>query len=310
MPVDPHIAPLLEVLASVPPMSAGTPEEAREAFRRLTVDGRTPASVVPVRSVEETTVSGPEGDLPARVYRPDVEGPMPTVVLFHGGGWVIGDLDTHDNTARSICRDCEAVVVSVAYRLAPEAPFPAAVDDAVAATRWVGERLADLGGDDRLAVAGDSAGGNLAAVVTQQLRDTGGPALCAQLLIYPGTDITGDYPSRTENAEGYFLDLPTMGWFLESYAPDAAVYDDPRISPLRHPDLSGLPPAVVVTGEYDPLRDEGEAYAAALGDAGVEVEVRRFDGMIHGFLDMGAYSPGAQAAIDETLALFAKVLSR
>lgn len=310
MPVDPHIAPLLEVLATVPPMSAGTPEEARDAFRRLTVEGRPAEAVVPVHSVEELRIPGPEGDLPARVYRPDAEGPVPTVVLFHGGGWVIGDLDTHDNTARSICRDCQAVVVSVAYRLAPEAPFPAAVDDAVAATRWAGERLADLGGDHRLAVAGDSAGGNLAAVVAQQLRDSDGPALCAQLLVYPGTDVPGDYPSRTENAEGYFLDLDTMAWFLGHYAPDASVYGDPRVSPMRHPDLVGLPPAVVVTAELDPLRDEGEAFAGRLSEAGVPVEVRRFDGMIHGFLDMGAYSPGAQAAIDETLALFAKVLAR
>ena len=309
MPVDPHIAPLLELLKTVPSMSEGSPEEAREAFRQLTVGGRQAENVVPVRSVEDLTIPGPAGDLGARVYRPEVEGPVPTVMLFHGGGWVIGDLDTHDNTARSICRDCSAVVVSVDYRLAPESPFPAAVDDAVAATRWVAERLTDFGGDDRLAVAGDSAGGNLAAVVSQQLRDTGGPELVAQFLVYPATDVTGDYASRTENAEGYFLDLPTMAWFMEHYAADAAAHEDPRISPLRHPDLAGLPPAVIVTAEYDPLRDEGEAYAAALSEAGVPVEVRRFDGMIHGFFDMGAYSPGAQAAVDESCATFAKVLA-
>ncbi len=309
MPVDPHIAPLLELLETVPPMSEGSPEAAREAFRQLTVAGRQAEQVVPVRSVEDLTIPGPAGDLGARVYRPESEGAVPTVVLFHGGGWVIGDLDTHDNMARSICRDCSAVVVSVDYRLAPEAPFPAAVDDAVAATRWVGERLTDFGGDERLAVAGDSAGGNLAAVVAQQLRDSGGPELAAQFLVYPATDVTGDYASRTENAEGYFLDLPTMAWFIEHYAADAAAHEDPRISPLRHPDLAGLPPAVVVTAEYDPLRDEGEAYAAKLSEAGVPVEVRRFDGMIHGFFDMGAYSPGAQAAIDESCAAFAKVLA-
>ncbi|HET7533814.1 MAG TPA: alpha/beta hydrolase [Nocardioidaceae bacterium] len=309
MPVDPHIAPLLELLKSVPPMHEGSPEAAREAFRQLAVGGRRPDQVVPVASVEHVAIPGPAGDIGARVYRPETAGPAPTVVLFHGGGFVIGDLDTHDNMARTICRDCSAVVVSVDYRLAPEAQFPAAVEDAVAATRWAASRREELGGDDRLAVAGDSAGGNLAAVVAQQLRDSGGPALAGQLLVYPATDVTGDYPSRTENAEGYFLDLPTMVWFIQHYAADAAVHQDPRLSPLRHTDLSGLPPAVVVTAEYDPLRDEGEAYARALSEAGVPAEVRRFDGMIHGFFDMGAYSPAAQAAIEESCAMFAKVLS-
>jgi acetyl esterase len=308
MPVDPHLAPLLDLLATAPPMHAGSPAEAREAFRKLAVDARNPEHVVPVASVEDIEVPGPDGPLPARVYRPESERPVPTVVLFHGGGWVIGDLETHDNMARSICRDCAAVVVSVDYRLAPEAPFPAAVDDALAATRWAAEHLSDLGGDDRLAVAGDSAGGNLAAVVSQQLRDAGGPPLAAQFLVYPATDVTGEYASRAENGEGYFLDLPTMGWFMGHYAPDPALHTDPRVSPLRHEDLTGLPPAVVVTAELDPLRDEGEAYATALAAAGVPVEVRRFDEMIHGFFDMGSFSPGAQAAVAEACAAFAKVL--
>ncbi len=308
MPVDPQIAQLLELMAALPPMSEGTPEQARDSFRQLTVAARQPEHVVEVGSVADLTVPGPAGDLPARVYRPAQEGPVPTVMLFHGGGWVIGDLDTHDNTARSICRDCSAVVVSVDYRLAPEAPFPAAVEDAVAATRWAAERLDELGGSDRLAVAGDSAGGNLSAVVAQQLRDSGGPALVGQFLIYPAVDVTGEYASRLENAEGYFLDVATMGWFMEQYAADASVHEDPRLSPLRHHDLSGLPPAVVVTAEFDPLRDEGEAYARELSAAGVSVEVRRFDGMIHGFFDMGTFSPGAQAAIDEACKMFARVL--
>lgn len=308
MPVDPHIAPLLELLASVPPMSEGSPEQAREAFRQLTVAARQPEHLVEVGSVSDVTIPGPAGDLAARVYRPEQAGPVPTVVLFHGGGWVIGDLDTHDNMARSICRDCAAVVVSVDYRLAPEAPFPAAVEDALAATRWAADRLDELGGSDRLAVAGDSAGGNLSAVVAQQLRDSGGPALAGQLLIYPAVDVTGEYASRLENGEGYFLDLATMAWFMNHYAADPSVHEDPRVSPLRHHDLSGLPPAVVVTAEFDPLRDEGETYARELAAAGVSVEVRRFDGMIHGFFDMGTFSPAAQAAIDEACAMFAKVL--
>ena len=307
MPVDPHIAPLLDLLASVPSMSEETPEQAREGFRRLTLGSR--RQVVEVGSVSELVIPGPAGDLAARVYRPVAGGPAPTVVLFHGGGWVIGDLDTHDNMARSICRDCSAVVVSVDYRLAPENPFPAAVEDALAATEWVGERLADFGGSEKLAVAGDSAGGNLSAVVAQQLRDAGGPAIAAQLLIYPAVDVTGEYASRLENAEGYFLDLATMAWFMNHYAADPAHHTDPRVSPLRHHDLTGLPPAVVVTAEFDPLRDEGEAYAAELSAAGVPVEVRRFDGMIHGFFDMGGFSPAAQAAVDEACELFAKVLA-
>ena len=307
MPVDPQIAEWLAMLAAVgqPPVQEGTPTDARDGFRTLVVDGRQPEHVVPVGSVSERTIPGPAGPLDARVYRPAGDGPAPTVVLVHGGGWVIGDLDTHDNTARAICRDCAAVVVSVAYRLAPEAPFPAAVEDAVAATEWAAANLGSLGGDARLAVAGDSAGGNLAAVVAQQLRDS----LAAQLLIYPATDVPGDYPSLSENGEGYFLEAPTMAWFMDQYAPDPATHTDPRLSPMRAADLAGLPPAVVVTAEFDPLRDEGEAYAGLLAAAGVRTETRRYDGMIHGFFDLGPVSPAAEAAVDESLALFAKLLA-
>ena len=308
MPVDQHIAALLQMLDDAPPMHEGTPDEARAAFQQLTAGSRQPEHVVPVRGSEDITIPGPGGDLRARVYRPEETGPVPTVVMFHGGGWVIGDLETHDNMARSICRDCRAVVVSVDYRLAPESPFPAGLEDALAATRWAADHLAELGGDDRLAVAGDSAGGNFAAVVAQEFRDTGGPELVAQLLVYPATDATGDYPSRIENATVYFLDVPLMAWFIGHYAADPGVHDDPRISPLQTPDLAGLPPAVVVTAEYDPLRDEGEKYAARLADAGVRTEVRRFDSLVHGFFDMGPFSPGAQQAVDESCAMFAKLL--
>ena len=209
----------------------------------------------------------------------------------------------HDNLARAICRGASAVVVSVAYRLAPEHPFPAGVDDAVAATRWLLQHLDDFGADGRLAVAGDSAGGNLSAVVSQEV-----PGLAAQFLIYPTTDGGGDHPSRTENAEGYFLELATMIWFVKNYRPPSDV-SDLRLSPLRAPSLAGLPPAVVVTAEFDPLRDEGEAYAAALAEAGVPVEQRRYDGLIHGFIDMGGFSDAAQAAIDDSIAVFARVLN-
>ena len=303
MPVDPEIAGLLAIAEAGTPMHQQTPEAARASFRTLAVDFRRPEHVVPVGATRDTTVRGAVGDLPARVYRPEGEGPFPTVALFHGGGFVIGDLETHDNMARAICRGAEAVVVSVDYRLAPENPYPAAVDDAIAATRFVQERLDDFEGDGRLAVAGDSAGGNLAAVVAHEV-----PGLAAQFLIYPVTDGEGDHPSREENGSGYFLDLPTMAWFAHHYAPSGDA-TDPRLAPLRADSFEGLPPAVVVTAELDPLRDEGEAYAEALRSAGVQVEVRRYDGMIHGFMDMGAFSAGARSATEDAVELFGKLLS-
>ncbi len=310
MPLDPDLAAVLAFMASLdrPPMSVGTPELARAGFRALTVDSR-PADLLPaVASVEDITVPGGAGERPARVYRPSTPGPLPTIVLLHGGGFVIGDLDTHDLTARTLANGCDAVVVSVDYRLAPEDPWPAGVEDAIAATRWAAESLSTLGGDDRLAVAGDSAGGNLSAVVAQTMRDEGVP-LAGQLLLYPVTDRRGSYPSHEENGTGYFLDLDTMMWFDEQYVghlPDVDV-TDPRLAPL-HGDLTGLAPAVLVVAEFDPLRDDGLAYAAALSAAGVPVEVRTFDGMIHGFVDMGRHSPAAQAAVEETVAMFRDLL--
>jgi acetyl esterase len=310
MPLDPHLAGLLELIGAAgnPPMSQQTPEQARAGFRALTVDLRDPASLPEVESVDDITVPGGDGPRPARVYRPSAPGPLPTIVLLHGGGFVIGDLDTHDLTARTLANGCEAVVVSVDYRLAPEHPWPAGVEDAIAATRWAASSLSTLGGDPRLAVAGDSAGGNLSAVVAQVMRDEG-IDLAGQLLIYPVTDRRGSYASHEENGTGYFLDLDTMVWFDQQYVghlPDVDV-TDPRLAPL-HGDLAGLAPAVVVVAEFDPLRDDGRAYAAALDAAGVPVEVRTFPGMIHGFVDTGRHSPAAQAAVDETCALFRKVL--
>ncbi len=304
MPLDPQLAALLQLIDAGTPMHELSVAEAREGFRALTVGTRAPESVVPVASVADAKVEGADGPLAARVYRPEGAGSCPTVALFHGGGWVIGDLDTHDNMARAICRDAGAVVVSVDYRLAPEHPFPAAAEDAIAATRWLADRRDDFGGDARLAVAGDSAGGNLAAVVAQRV-----PGVAAQFLIYPSTDASGDYASRTENGEGYFLDLATMAWFADLYAPGHPTMADPLLSPLLAASLAGLPPAVVVTAELDPLRDEGEAYAAALEEAGVRVVRRRYDGLIHGFFDMGAWSVSAQAAVDEAIGCFREVLA-
>ena len=300
MPLDPDLAGLLQLVQAGTPMAELTPVEARESFRKLTEIVKADADPVRVASVEPVRVPGAVGDLHARVYRPEVEGPCPTVVFFHGGGFVIGDLDTHDRMARTLCHRTESVVVSVGYRLAPEDPFPAAAEDAVASTRWIQSHLEEFGGDPRLAVAGDSAGGNLAAVATQQV-----PALTAQLLIYPATDgAQGEHGSRTENGEGYLLDRATLAWFMDHYRPRD---EDVRFSPLRG-SLAGLPPAVVATAEFDPLRDEGEAYAAALREAGVEVVLRRYDGMIHGFMDLGPAAPAAQTATDDAIDEFGRLL--
>jgi acetyl esterase len=307
VPLDPAVKSMLDLLAGLdaPPMSAGEPTQARQTFHDMVVGLRQPQHVIPVGETEDITVDGAEGQLAARVYRPQSKGPAPTIAFFHGGGFVIGDIETHDNQARWICRETGSVVVSVDYRLAPEAPWPAAADDCFAATQWVGKHVDELGGDpDRIAVGGDSAGGNLAAVVAQLCRDAGGPALAAQLLIYPATDFEPDlgerYPSRAENATGYFLTADDMLWFSGHYLADADVAD-PKASPMRG-ELGGLPPAVVVTAEFDPLRDEGEAYADALRAAGVTVRSRRFDGLIHGFFDLPALSPAAADAVRATCA--------
>jgi acetyl esterase len=296
MPLDANVAGLLQMMAAanLPPMSEGTPEDARAGLRKLMVDFRDPTQIIPVGSVTDETVGG----VPARVYRPEGDGPFPTIVYLHGGGFVIGDLDTHDGVCRQQVRDVGAVVVSVDYRLAPEHRFPAAVDDSYAALRHVVEHIDAYGGDaDRIVVGGDSAGGNLAAVCAQ-LATRDGLALRAQLLVYPAVDLLGDFPSRHENAEGYFLTLDDMQWFAAQYlgisdesdprAQELAV--DVRVSPL-HGELAGLPPAVVATAEYDPLRDEGNRYAEALAAAGVKVEHQQFAGLIHGFYGLEVISP-------------------
>ena len=301
MPVDPQIAAILQLLesAGTPSLSSGTPEQARAAFRFTTVDMRDPQTLAEVASVDNQQIEGPAGPIPVRIYRPSGTGPAPTVVFFHGGGFVIGDLDTHDDHGRLLSRDLDAVVVSVDYRLAPEHKFPAGFEDCLAATRWVAEHVAELGGDaDRIAVAGDSAGGNLAAAVSLAAREENLP-LRAQLLIYPGVDFRDDealHPSRVENGEGLFLTAEDMRWFQSHYIQDPEHVTDPRASVLLAEDLTGLPPAVVGTAEYDPLRDEGEAYAKALEEAGVKVVLRRYDGLIHGFFGMGTWSPASGAA--------------
>ena len=300
MPLDPQARHLLAMIdaAGSPPMTQQTPDEARAGYAGLAAVAGPAEDPVPT---EDRTIPGPAGAIPVRTYRPTADGPLPVVVFFHGGGWVIGDLETHDAICHRLAAGVPALVVSVDYRLAPEHPFPAAVEDVDAATRWVADHAAELGGDPaRLAVAGDSAGGNLAAVAARHARDDG-PAIAFQLLVYPGTDMTRSLPSHQENGTGYLLDSDAITYFLGCYLGDTDPRD-PDASPLFAPDLSGLPPALVVTAEFDPLRDEGEAYADRLREAGVDVTTSRYDGMIHGFYGLDNLFDSSRLATAEAVA--------
>jgi len=264
----------------------------------------------PVTEVIERTVPGPAGEIPLRVYVPGGAAPFPVVAYFHGGGFVLGSLDTHDRIARRLCRAAEALVVSVEYRLAPEHRFPAALDDCMAATHWLAEHAGELGGDrDRIAVAGDSAGGNLAAAVALASRADDGPGIAAQVLLYPVTDAACATPSFVRNAEGYLLSAAAMRWFWQQYLGPDGDPDSGYASVLRAPDLAGLPPALVITAEFDPLRDEGEAYAEHLREAGNAVEAHRFDGMTHGFIGMDALVDEADTAMAQVGAFLRTYLS-
>jgi acetyl esterase len=279
-----------------PPLWEMPLEQARAAGGLMGMMDDPPA----VASVEDRVIPGPAGDLPVRIYTPDASGPRPVIAYFHGGGFVFCSIETHDGTCRRLANATGAVVVSVEYRLAPECRFPAATDDCYAATVWAHDHASELGADPgRLVVAGDSAGGNLAAVVAQMARDLGAPPIEFQVLVYPVIDAACDTPSYTENAEGYFLEKQAMRWFWDQYLGANGDGTDPLASPSRAADLSGLPPAIVITAEYDPLRDEGEAYADALQAAGVPVTVRRYDGMIHGFVSMPMLFPEADEVMVE-----------
>jgi acetyl esterase len=302
VPLDPQAKALLDQMTSMgtPPLQAMSVPEARafiDSFRALAGD------VEAVAHVEDRTVPGPAGDIPVRLYRPAADGPLPLLVFFHGGGWVIGGLESHDGLCRSLANAAGCAVLAVDYRLAPEHRFPAAVDDCYAATSWAVANAAALGADGaRVAVGGDSAGGNLTAVVAQLARDRKGPALRFQLLVYPATDAAYDTPSYRENATGYFLELDGMRWFYDHYLRSDADRADPRTSPLRAADLHGLPPALVITAEFDPLRDEGEAYAARLREADVPVTLTRYHGMIHGFFGMAPLLDQGKHAVAEAAA--------
>jgi acetyl esterase len=300
MPLDPVARTVIDAMEQVfPKVHTMEAAEARAMAKEM------PAAVdepEPVALVDDRVVPGPQGDIPVRVYRPQPLGgdPLPVVVYFHGGGWVICDLDTHDGTCRAMANGVGAVVVSIDYRLAPEHKFPAAAEDAYAATKWVSDHADELGADpERLAVAGDSAGGNLAAVVPLMARDRGGPPIRFQLLIYPVTDYSFDTLSYRDNAEGYFLHRVHMEWYWQQYIASEEEGANPYASPLRVEDPTGLPAGMVITAEFDPLRDEGEAYGRKLVGAGVPFDARRYDGMFHGFFSMGAFLDGAKQATDD-----------
>jgi acetyl esterase len=310
MPLDPQAQAFLEQLAAAgaPPLHELSVEEARQVIVQLFGTTGDPEAV---GAVQNRTIPGAAGEMPTRIYTPSGTGPFPVLVYFHGGGWVIGNLDAYDATCRALTNAAGCIVVAMEYRLAPEHKFPAAPEDCYAATQWVAANAAAIGGDPaRLAIGGDSAGGNLTAVVAHMARDRGGPALRYQLLVYPVTDYHFDTASYRENAEGYLLTKDAMVWFWNHYLRSTTDGTNPLASPLRAANLRGLPPAMVLTAEFDPLRDEGEAYAARLQEAGVPVTLRRYEGMIHGFFSLGAVFTQGQQAIADAAAGLRATLAR
>ncbi len=308
MPIDPQIQVLLDKGTGVPATHTLSVAEARVQYEARVALMASPAAIA---AVDERDIAGPGGPLRLRIYRPHGNGPFPLLVFLHGSGFVLCSLDTHDGMCRNLCAGAGCVVVSVDYRLAPEHKFPAPLDDCLFATRWAVEHAADFSADaDRVALAGDSAGGNLAAATALRIRDEGGPALRGQLLIYPVTDYyTPGTRSYRDNAEGYGLTRDTMIWFWDHYLADPAEAANPYASPLRAATVARLPPALVVTAEFDPLRDEGEDYAARLSAAGVPVRTSRWDGMNHGFFFWVGVVDKAGAAMAESCAWLREIFA-
>jgi acetyl esterase len=304
MSLDPQVKAHAERLAATGgplrhTLSPDLVRQAEAAELRLEQEQTIPE---PLARVEDKAFAAAGSHIPIRVYTPDGAGSFPIVVYFHGGGWVLCNLDTHDQICRSVAKGADCVVVAVDYRLAPEHRFPAAPEDCYAATCWVADHREELNGAaTHLAVAGDSAGGNLAAVVAQMARDRGGPTLSRQFLIYPITDLRMTSPSYEENANAPFLTRDDMIWFRSHYLREAKDITDPLASPLLAKSLRGLPPAIIVTAEYDPLRDEGEMYGALLQAAGGKASVRRQYGLPHGFLSLDQISDQARQARVETI---------
>jgi acetyl esterase len=312
MALDPQARAVIDLVikSGRPAYHTLSPKDARQLFRE-TRPASTPTPPE-IGTVANVLAESPSGTIPLRVYRPRVataETRVPGLVYFHGGGWVIGDLETHDVLCRQLTAEAGITVVAVDYRLAPEHKFPAAADDAWTATRWIAANAGLVGIDARrLAVGGDSAGGNLAAVVTILARDAGAPSIAFQVLLYPVTDAGAETQSYRDFAEGYMLTRDSMRWFIDHYLKSEDEAGDWRVSPLRASSLKGLPPALIVTAGFDPLRDEGEAYAQALREAGVRVDYACYGGMIHGFVPMGRLLDSGNRAVSHIAASLREAL--
>jgi len=309
MTLDPQTKLVLEQLAAAgaPPLEALSPEQARNAFALPR------GEVEAVGKVENRTIPGPAIDIPVRVYYPkENQTTYPALIFYHGGGWVVGDIESHDDVCRALTNLADCVTISVDYRLAPEHKFPAAVEDSYAAVQYVFDHAEEFQVDrSRIAVGGDSAGGNLAAVVANLAKENNTPSICFQLLIYPSTNVGGEPTvSMRENAEGYFLTKGTMEWFRDCYLNSEEDKINPLLSPILFEDFSGLPPALVITAEYDPLRDDGEEYAKKLADSGVEVEAVRYEGAIHGFVSMAAVIDIGKQALQKSGSALKKAFNR
>lgn len=303
MPLHPQAQDLLDTLTAAPtPLNQMPPAEARATYDAF-IEPRNYAPV-PVAKVEDREVEGPHGPLEIRIFWPisAPDGPLPIFIFYHGGGFVVGSVESREPQCRKIANETGCIVVAPRYRLAPEHKFPAAHDDAWAAALWVVENAVSLGGDPaRLAVGGDSAGGNLAAVVCQQARDTGAFNLCFQVLIYPTTDFcfTLDLPSYALMDESYFLTRRQIAWYHEQFLPDDVGKDDLRLGPALAGTFDSLPPALILTAEFDPLRDDGKHYGDLLSAAGADVEYSCYDGMIHGFFHYGRIIDAASASLNQ-----------
>jgi acetyl esterase len=307
MPLDPQARQVLDQMAALglPPTHTVSPQQARENMRnRPRVDGPE------VAKVEDRSVSWRDAEVPVRIYTPAGTGPFPILIWCHGGGMVVGDLDTADPTARHLTVQAGCVTVSVDYRLAPETKFPGACDDCYAAAVWASDNAASIQGDaSRMAVGGDSAGGNLAAVVAQMARDRANPDLAFQLLVYPMTSLDFETPSYVDNADGYLLTRDSMKWYWDQYLGASDDPNHPYAVPSRAGSFKNLPPALVITAEFDPLRDEGEAYAKSLEADGVPTTHSRYDGMIHGFFGMSGAVDKAGQAVSEAAAAMKKTFA-
>jgi acetyl esterase/lipase len=308
--LHPQVAALRDrlVAAGSRPLYTLGIEEARAAD--LAAARATGGEAEPVALVLDDSLPGPGGPLPVRFYRPRTDdAPLPVLCYFYGGGWTLGTIDTCDAICRRLANATGCLVAAAGYRLAPEHPYPAAVEDCLAAVNWLAGHAQRCGGDGRLlAVGGDSAGGNLAAVVALHARDYGGPRIAAQLLVYPNTDYLADTPSRRDNRDEVFFNHRSVDWYWRHYLSDPAQGSEPYVSPLHAASLAGLPPALVITAEYDPLRDEGEQYARRMAAEGVPVRLSRYEGMIHGFFAMRGVLDPASTALEEAAAFLREQL--